>query len=254
MIAFPSRMGLFAACLLAACTSSQSLETRPAQPVVVSEPHMLGETEVQIRITQFGTGYTLVAPHANEQTSIAAAKIVLPYVGGKLVEVVHAGGRNVAFTQGGVRHTFDPNRIFTDGGIRQTLGATYSAEAHQSVKGFANALLAHIKGPTVIALHNNTDGGYSLASYQAGERYARDASEVHVVEGVDHDNFFFTTSSLLFETLKAQGQNIVLQSADVTDDGSLSVFCARVGIPYVNVEAQHGHQEVQKQMLEALLR
>jgi hypothetical protein len=27
----------------------------------------------------------------------------------------------------------------------------------------------------------------------------------------------------------------------MTDDGSLSVYCAQLGIPYVNVEAQHGH-------------
>lgn len=43
-------------------------------------------------------------------------------------------------------------------------------------------------------------------------------------------------------------------NVQVTDDGSLSVRAARNGLPYVNVEAQHGHREQQVRMLEALHR
>jgi hypothetical protein len=35
----------------------------------------------------------------------------------------------------------------------------------------------------------------------------------------------------------------------MTDDGSLSVYCGKLGIPYVNVEAQHGHLVRQLKML-----
>jgi D-alanyl-D-alanine dipeptidase len=49
--------------------------------------------------------------------------------------------------------------------------------------------------------------------------------------------------------------NVVLQdNRQVTDDGSLSVYCGKWGIPYVNVEAQHEHLEQQLQMLKVLLR
>jgi hypothetical protein len=44
--------------------------------------------------------------------------------------------------------------------------------------------------------------------------------------------------------------HIVLQdNTNVTDDGSLSVFCARGGIDYVNVEAEHGHLVRQLKMM-----
>ena len=46
------------------------------------------------------------------------------------------------------------------------------------------------------------------------------------------------------------GTFTVLQNNNsMTDDGSLSVLAGRLKIPYVNVEAQHGHLEMQVEML-----
>ncbi len=41
-------------------------------------------------------------------------------------------------------------------------------------------------------------------------------------------------------------------NARATDDGSLSVWAARRGVPYVNVEARHGDRQGRTRMLEAL--
>jgi hypothetical protein len=36
------------------------------------------------------------------------------------------------------------------------------------------------------------------------------------------------------------------------EDGSLSLYCSRQGIRYINVEAQHGHRQEQQAMLDAV--
>ena len=58
----------------------------------------------------------------------------------------------------------------------------------------------------------------------------------------------------LYEKFKNLGYNTVLQNnATMTDDGSLSVLAGQQNIPYVNVEAQHGHLEEQVEMLFVLM-
>ncbi len=54
------------------------------------------------------------------------------------------------------------------------------------------------------------------------------------------------------ELLKEQEINAVLQSKSAKDDGSLSVYADKKNIPYINVEAEHGHVEEQARMLKAL--
>jgi len=66
--------------------------------------------------------------------------------------------------------------------------------------------------------------------------------------------FFYVTERKHFDGLKAKGYNVVLQNNDaVTDDGSLSVYCGRQKITYINVEAEHGHKIEQERMLTDLL-
>lgn len=63
------------------------------------------------------------------------------------------------------------------------------------------------------------------------------------------------THPKLFDDLVKAGFSVVLQNNQgAPDDGSLSVYCGRRGITYVNVEAQHGAQAEQKRMLEAVLK
>lgn len=49
-------------------------------------------------------------------------------------------------------------------------------------------------------------------------------------------------------TLKKK-YNIVLQSENASDDGSLSIYCQRNKLHYINIEAQNGQKEHQKKMI-----
>lgn len=209
----------------------------------------LGETKVQLEIIRSGRGPVFVALHENEATSITAAKKLLSKNGGTLIILRHGGKRNVTFTLGGTTYNFDPNRIFTREGIRRTLKGGSSKEAVTAVRNLADSILMEISNRPIVALHNNSDGSYSLTSYLPGNHNSADAKSVHQVPGLDADDFFFTTDSSVYDRAKEGGYNVVLQSRSVTNDGSLSVYAFSKGIPYVNVETQHGHLAVQQQML-----
>jgi membrane-bound lytic murein transglycosylase MltF len=102
----------------------------------------------------------------------------------------------------------------------------------------------------VIALHNNTQGMYSALSYARGGAHAHDAEDVFIRDGTDPDDFFFVTERVVFDSLKRRGHNVVLQdNRRVTDDGSLSVYCGKENVRYINVEADHGHLKEQTQMI-----
>ena len=42
---------------------------------------------------------------------------------------------------------------------------------------------------------------------------------------------------------------MVLQSINAIDDGSLSIYCQKNKLQYINIEAQHGQKEQQIKML-----
>lgn len=219
----------------------------------------LGDTVLTVVVhTARAPGLTYLNLHDNENTAVEAALDVLARHGGRLVELVHSGERNVAFRVGDSTYTFDPNRIFTDAGADTTLarlGAS-SPAAHAAVRAFADAVLALLDPAAltaVVTVHNNTEASYSVLSYTGGGDYEADALFVHVASDEDADDFFFVTERGLYDRLRSEGFNAVLQdNAAATDDGSLSVYAGREGLPYVNVEAQHGHRAEQIEMLETL--
>ena len=223
-----------------------------------------GDTEVGVRVHEWDLPRSGVAPsflnlHDDESTSVEAALDVVRARGGRVVELVHTGDRNLTFEVGGETYVADPNRVFTASGRARTLAAlSRDAEAARAaLAAFADAVLdAYTDAPTpvVVTLHNNTDANYSAASYLPGAPYAADAASVTIHDGTDPDDFFFVTDAGLYDALVALGFNAVLQDNEAaTDDGSLSVWAAREGVPYVNVEAEHGHRAEQARMIEALL-
>ncbi len=244
----------------------------------------LGADRVTVRVHTAPTTDALGSPgveafplnalnlHDDESTSVEAALDVLRQRGGRVVELVHTGDRNVAFrvlagrvyAEGEDRPEFasyaaDPNRMFTPAGRDRTLAALSTADARgaEALAAFADSVLAvYAAEPpaVVLTLHNNTEASYSAASYLPGAQYASDAAAVTVHDGTDPDDFFFVTDRAIYDALVARGFNAVLQDNDAaTDDGSLSVWAARRAVPYVNVEAQHGHRDEQAAMLLALL-
>ncbi|MDX1419376.1 MAG: hypothetical protein R3181_05365 [Rubricoccaceae bacterium] len=200
-------------------------------------------------------GMDLLVLHDDENTASEAGLRFVTEYGGRLVELLAQGERHVAFAIGGRTYSVDPNRIFTDRGVRRTLGADSTDAGAVALVRLLGDVLVALYDPTgvVVTLHNNTPDNYSALSYVDGGVYAQDAEAVHLEPGEDPDDFFFVTDRALFEALAARGFNAVLQdNARVTDDGSLSVWAAKHRLPYVNVEAEHGHLDAQLRMLRAL--
>lgn len=240
---------------LLACRPASREPSRPDAPARATPPASL--------VTVHGTrpGRTLVALHDNEDDAASTARRYVDLHGGRLIEVRAQGSRHVTQVRNGRAITFDPNRVFTDAGLRATLaerGTRLDAVSFATGKAFADQVLRLIdidQASLVIAVHNNSNGVYSARSYMAGAPLAGDAAAVHMPAGVDADHFFLVTTRALFNALVPAGYPVVLQdNARATDDGSLSILCARRGIAYVNVEAEHGRADVQRAMLDALHR
>ena len=247
---------IVAFCLLGALACGEAAQD------VVSERKTLavGDSEVTVVVHQAETsGPTYLNLHDDENTGVEAALSVIRQHGGRVIELQHGGERNITFALGDTSYTFDPNRMFTDQGANLTLAdlSDSSQAAASAVRAFAEALLDEISLDTVgtiITLHNNTDERYSVLSYNEGGEYETDVLFVHITDDVDPDDFFFVTDRRLYDRLRAGDFNAALQdNARATDDGSLSVYAGQQGVPYVNVEAEHGHFEMQVKMLEYLV-
>ncbi|HEV2846607.1 MAG TPA: hypothetical protein VG477_17265 [Thermoanaerobaculia bacterium] len=245
--------------LLAMTAGCHAPPPRSAAEIV---PHRLGDTEITFAVhSGDGAGPAFLVLHDNEDTAVEAGLETIQSQGGRLVEVRARGSRLVSFELAGQTWRFDPNRVFTDAGAEATLrshSAGSPSEVLAEVRRFADAVLA-VYGvdstPVVVTLHNNTEGEYSAASYMPGGGLAYSAAAVHLPAGADPDDFFFVTDRGLYDAIVLEGFPAVLQdNTQVTDDGSLSVWAGRRGVPYVNIEARHGNRERQVEMLGALVR
>lgn len=211
-----------------------------------------------ITLLGFGTdssGVLLYNMHDNENTSAMAGRLLARNSGDRYYELMHNGKRNISFLFGEDSLHIDPNRIYTDTGVWQQLARNKNADtlAFRMIAAWRDSLLSvlHINQRTlVIALHNNTNQNYGFRSYMTGGEYESEAEAVYKGCVRDKDDFYFVTDYQVLDRLCFGQYHVVLQSYDtLTDDGSLSVYCARYGIPYVNVEAQHGHLFRQIRML-----
>ncbi len=80
----------------------------------------------------------------------------------------------------------------------------------------------------------------------------RAAANVHETTSRSPGDFFYVTDARFFEWFKARDFNVMLQdNANVPDDGSMSVYFAQRGIPYVNIEAHNDHFDEQIDMVRA---
>jgi hypothetical protein len=221
--------------------------------------YQLGETTIPISIRQYGpvNGIVCINLHGNEETSVTAADLLLREHGGTMIRLGHSE-RLIKFRFHGQRYEIDPNGIFSEGGIRKTLKeeGRFSEEVVPGVKAFADRVLACLPSSTqwVIALHNNSEGHYSVKSYMPGGEHEEDARRVNRVKGQDDDDMIFTTDNGLFEQAVKWGSNAVLQNNErVERDGSLSVYFGEKKKKYANVETEHGKLGQYVSMLRKLL-
>lgn len=195
--------------------------------------------------------------HDNENTSAIAGRLVSSRYGGQYFELLHTGDRNIGFAYGEACDSIfiDPNRIYTDAGIWIQLEKNNSTDTSlfQTIGIWRDSLLSLLRiheRSLVIALHNNTNKFYSVESYIAGGEYEAEADTTYQGKVRDMDDFYFVTDQKIFDMLATGKYHVVLQAEQtLTDDGSLSVYCAQHGIPYINVEAQHDHLVRQIRML-----
>ena len=250
-------------CILSMFTSIGLAQTPAEPPIETTVPYeqgryIIGDRILETRIYRKGTGLSYIAPHGDETTSVRAVLAVIEENGGKLVRIVNEGKRLYSFHLDDVEYTFDPNRIFTDAGVEKVLSKQkgkneYPRLVHVTIRAFADAMREEATAPVFVALHNNREGGYSTKSYLPGGSLQKEAQKVCHNPDADEDDFFFVTSQSIFDALCERRFNVVLQAPSATDDGSLSVYAGQHNIPYVNVEAQRGHLEIQIVMLLALL-
>ena len=209
----------------------------------------IGETIIHARVVdKAGPKITYFNMHDDEKTSVKAGEKMVEKYGGALVELLAQGERLVSFDLGGKKYKFDPNRIYANAGIKKTLfeNKSYSWEAFYEIKKFSEKLIGIVfekKPKLIVALHNNKDNFI--------DEYCQNVKDFFVNPGKSFNNFFFTTEEDFFNYLKDKKFNVVLQNnEDVVDDGSLSVYCSKNKIPYMNVEAFHGDLDEQVRMLE----
>ncbi len=200
---------------------------------------------------------TMINVHDDENTSVEAGLANINRFGGRLIELVHSGERLVTFSVAGDKFSFDPNRIFSDAGIEDTLKkkSHYSKAAHAAIKSFAARYLDHFaldREPAIIALHNTVDGIFSVESFGPSGYLGSNAASVHVSSKRSKFDFFYVTEKKFCDYLVVRNFNVVLQNnANVTDDGSMSVYFSRKKIPYINIEAEMGHLQNQVEMVNA---
>lgn len=229
-------------------------------PVINTITHKLGDRNIRIKTFQYGDKKDLVfiGLHDNEFTGLEVTKLLLEDLGGLLIKIENNDTRNIKFRLNQHSYTFDPNRMFSKIGIQKTLQnfGRSNDRAINEVYKFANHILQLF--PTgfkcAIALHDNTDGGYSVNDYDAGSQYENDARFISIDPSQDTDNFFLTTDSLLFHQLSVKKYNTILQhNQRAKQDGSLSVYFGKKNLRYLNCEVQHGATGQFKEMMETAI-
>jgi hypothetical protein len=227
-----------------ACTQTK---VRPLVPKSNTAFYKLGDGHIRIRTLQYGDSKQLffINLHDDEETAVSGAARLLEIHGGTLVKIENDRNRNIRFQLNGRAYMFDPNRIFSRTGIIQTLRTfgPISNNAIKELEQFAERLTQLLPpSPTcVIALHNNSDGKFSVTSYLKGHEREKDAKAVHLAPKQDADDLFLTTDSSLFQYLRKEKFNAVWQdNSNAYKDGSLSIYCGEKNICYLNCETEHG--------------
>ena len=243
--------------------AQQSIEfVQSAEPVITEKTifYNLAGNIVPIKITRYGenTDVVFINLHDDETTSVDAAKRILEEYGGLLIEVENNGERNIRFKLGRYFFKVDPNTIFSEKGIKKSLeqlGRT-SGKAIDEIEKLGQRIVQLIPQKTtcIVSLHNNTPDFFSIMEYAAGNKRSADCKKVYINTGQDADDFFLTTDNNLYEKLADNGFNTVFQdNKNCTEDGSLSVYCGRKNIRYVNCETEHGKTGQYYEMMKALV-
>ena len=222
--------------------------------------YKLADNTIPIKIQQYGhkSDIVFINLHDDELTSVYATKKILEEFGGMLIEIENNSQRNIRFRVDKNYYHVDPNRIFSEEGIAKSLkelGRT-SSKAAEEVERFGQRIIQLIPADAkcVVALHNNTPDLFSAKEYSPGYKRSIETKKIYLNPEEDADDFFLTTDISLYEKLAGKGFNTILQdNKNCTEDGSLSVYCGKKNIRYVNCETEHGKTQQYYQMIRTLI-
>lgn len=236
------------------CLNCWSQENQNMNAVIT-----LGDKTLEVceRNQQSTSDFVFLNVHQDEVTSIQALHHFDTLDNFAYFYLKHDETRRITFSIKNKKYSIDPNRIYTKKGIRRTLkdDTGKSRKAVKSVQKFSKEIIDRILPfVTVVAVHNNTDINYSIKSYLPGGDEAQNTKKIHVTNQMDADDFIYTTDENFFEKFKARDINVILQDNEgYVNDGSLSVYCGKNGVPYINIETQKGHLKQQIELIEIVL-
>jgi hypothetical protein len=238
--------------------SNATAQHPPVFEGMVTDTNYLEMHSMPIKLVKYSYGkpnVNFLVIHDNEDTGLRAAFEYIRFSGGSVVDSQYGDVRNYSFDYQGRSYQIDPNRIYSEYGIMAGLedyGST-NDDVIADLQIAANMILKFYnadKPNYIFTLHNNTDGAFGIASYLKGYELELVADSVHINFSMDPDDLILVTDLKLYNQIKKENVNVVLQSKDAADDGSLSMYAMLNQIPYVNVEVQHGHQMVNLQLIE----
>jgi hypothetical protein len=210
--------------------------------------------------------WSFFAPHENENVANKYVAEQIIESGGIFVILRQDGKRLLHLDIDPFKVKIDPNRIFTKKGRRKNIikhnprlrTNTYVFHRAMRLSAALAQLIVNTMGGTEssrtwVAIHNNTHGylgddkqgigNISIEQYQ--QKLAKGAAFILAVskQKGDEDDLFFVTEQQDFNAMEQSGWNAVLQHPRVVtdpseDDGSLSVYAQKLGIRYINVEAE----------------
>ncbi len=238
-------------------SASDSLKVSEENTFTIKKYELNGEQiSFLIRNPLDTSGIVYFNMHDNENTAVASTDSCLKLFPARFIELQHKGKRHLSgIDSSGKYFYFDPNRIYSDLGIFLTLKTfnCFTPANKKAVRKFfeyiSDSLLQNSK--KIIAVHNSVNG-FSIEKYLPDSIYAKNASAIYISPKRNPTEFFFVTEKTHFHYFKNLDYNVALQSSKAEDDGSLSIFCVKNDIFYINVEAKEGNFNEQYEMLLAL--
>lgn len=149
---------------------------------------------------------------------------------------------------------FDPDAIFTSWGRRLHLKANHcwSKAADEYLQQFARFVLDEIPVQKTIVMMTE---GEAMSVYVSSGSQEKTVKEYHQAS-LSNAGYFITGDEAIYNKLKKEGQNVVLQNdRRLEDDGSLAVYCAKTNrsfLKLVNLEGAASATEMLEVMHEVL--
>jgi hypothetical protein len=198
--------------------------------------------------------YLLVSLHSNEHDAISTMSRFAEDRQVNFLRLMNQDKKNVEALFLDRQISFDPNSIFTRSGRKACLLSNKYLDriTDMEIRQFAQFMLDEMPSEeTIVTLH--AEDSYTINHYISGGKKGRSARYIFKSADYKPSSYFLTTSEEIYNSLVQKNCNVVLlHKTKAKDDGSLGIYCARTGKPYVSIETAAGDKVAQEEMLEML--